>query len=136
MVLLFDVLMWLPRKARIACILRMPSRWIEDNFEVLPISFIDIFYQRTWSLEFLERVLLPEDSEMWDHISTWYTLPESFCERNIDWLNFHDLVYNQTMSHRFYLHHQEKFDWIAVIDRERMFQQFYENLKNNTNDEF
>ena len=135
MIMLADVLAWLPAKTRAQCVLRMPQRWIEENFETCGVSLVDIFYQRTSALDFLERVLCPEDNDMWDHISTWYTLTEAFCTRNVDWLNFHELVYSQTLSRKFYLQHADRFDWIPTLDREHMFQQFYENLpKNNADD--
>jgi hypothetical protein len=101
-----------PRKIK-ACVLEMPTTWIEQHIAELPIKFKDIFYQRTWSLDFLETQLRPEDVDMWDHISIWYSLTEEFCEANIEWLNFHDLYYSQgDLSAEFYKKHSARIDWI------------------------
>jgi hypothetical protein len=121
-----EVLAWLPERSRAECVLRMPQSWIERHFEELPIRIKDIFFQRTWSLKFLERVLPPEATDLWDHVSAWYDLTDSFCERNIDWLNFHDLVYSQNLSREFYISNADRIDWIAnPVDRRNLFERFY-----------
>lgn len=53
------------------------------------VSWKDIFYDTDtpWSLDFLERHLSYEDTEIWDYISSWYELPFDFCKRNIDHLD-------------------------------------------------
>jgi hypothetical protein len=120
------VLELLPEEARVKCVLRMSQRWIETHFEDLPVKIEDIFYQRTWSLDFVERVLRPEHTDLWDYVSVWYSLTDSFCDRNIDWLNFHELVYSQNLSREFYIRHAERIDWLPnPIDRHDLFEQFY-----------
>lgn len=117
---------WLPLKERIKCIRKMSQKWIEKNFDDLPIKFIDIFYDKTWSFEFLENNLKPEDVNMWDHISTWYQLTDSFCESNLEWLNFHELVYSQILSKKFYLDHLDRIDWItSTLDKENLYTELY-----------
>jgi hypothetical protein len=121
-----QVLELLPETSRVECVLRMSQRWIETHFEDLPIKIEDIFHQRTWSLDFIERTLGPEHTELWDYVSVWYTLTESFCQRNIDWLNFHELVYSQNLTREFYIKHADRIDWLPnPLDRTRLFEQFY-----------
>jgi hypothetical protein len=87
----------------------------------------DIFYLKTWSLDFLEQHLQPEHVEFWDHISTWYTLSESFCENNIAWLNFYELFYSQVLPKKFYIKHMDKIDWVSTkIDKKNIFKVLYE----------
>lgn len=123
---LINFLEWLPIKIRKKCIDRMSTRWIEDNIQDLPINIKDIFYIRTWSFDFIETNLEPEHTDMWDHVSTWYTLTDAFCERNIDWLNFYELVYSQCLSHNFYINHIHKIDWISSpLDKNKIFKLLY-----------
>lgn len=120
------VLEWFPENIKVACVLSRPQKWIENNFDRLPIKIEDIFHQRTWSLDFVQRVLLPEHTDMWDHVSTYYSLTVPFCDKNIDWLNFHDLVYNQSLGRNFYIRHKEKIDWLRnPVDKKNLFKQFY-----------
>ena len=120
------LLEYLPERSRAECVLKMSQRWIEENFEDLPVPIEDIFHQRTWSLDFLERVLRPEHVDLWDHVSVWYTLTDEFCERNIDWLNFHEIVYSQNLSREFYIKHADRIDWLPnPVDRTRLYEQLY-----------
>lgn len=97
---------------------------IEQSFDG---KIEDIFYDHTWSLEFIERVLRPEHTELWDYVSVYYELTDEFCDRNIDWLNFYELVYSQTLSREFYMQHAHRIDWLAnPVDREHLFNQIYE----------
>lgn len=117
---------WLPVKERAKCILHMPQRWTEEHFSELPIKIADIFYNKQWSLEFLETYLKPEDVDMWDHISTYYTLTDAFCERNIEWLNFYELVYSQVLSKQYYLRHVDRIDWTtSVLDKKNIYTELY-----------
>ena len=109
-----DFLEWLPLKDRIRCIDQLSQKFIEENFHDLPVTISDIFYIKTWSPDFLEHNLLPEHVEFWDHISTWYSLTETFCERNVEWLNFYELFYSQTLPKKFYLRHVDRIDWVPA----------------------
>jgi hypothetical protein len=122
-----SVLEWLPEKQRARCVRGMPRKWIEKNFACIAgVAFKDIFYEHTWSFDFLEQNLRPEDVDMWDHISTWYTLTDSFCERNVEWLNFHELVYSQALSRSFYLRHLDRVDWLPSIkDKKNLYRELY-----------
>lgn len=124
--LIAEVLELLPESTRVECVLHMSQRWIEKNFEYLPVRIEDIFYQRTWSLAFIERTLQPYHTDLWDYVSAWYTLTDQFCDRNIDWLNFYDLVYSQNLSRDFYIYYADRIDWLCdPVDRTRLFRQFY-----------
>lgn len=105
------VLDWYPAKTRKAILMKIPTKVLERIIPVLHIDFRMIFPQRTWSIEFLDRYLKPEWTDIWDHISIWYTLPKWFCEKHINWLNYHDLVHCQTLPKEFYNRHKCRVNW-------------------------
>lgn len=124
--LIKSILELLSENLKIDIICKMSTKWIEKNINELPIRFIDIFYQKKWSLEFLECILEPTDVEMWDYISIFYTLTQKFCENNIDWLNFHDLVHCQNLPTKFYIKHISRIDWIKDINEDNILEKIAE----------
>ena len=115
---------WLPQNTKIKVLSKMPTSWIEENFHRLNIQLKDIFYKKTWSLEFLTDILPKDETDLWDYISQFYTLDEEFCEKNIDFLNFHNLYEFQNLPRMFYFQHKTKIDWIPKtieITKENIF---------------
>lgn len=67
---------------------KLPSEDIEELYNTYPknnfkVSWRDVFYDHTFSLDFIEQHLSHEDVNFWKYVSTWYQLPISFCRRNI-----------------------------------------------------
>jgi hypothetical protein len=67
---------------------KLPAEDIEELYNTYPnndfsVSWKDVFYEHTFSLEFLEQNLSHDDYKFWKHVSTWYQLPLDFCQRNI-----------------------------------------------------
>jgi hypothetical protein len=67
---------------------KLPASDIEELYNTYPknnfeVSWKDVFYDHTFSLDFLEQHLCHEDVKFWKHVSTWYQLPLDFCQRNI-----------------------------------------------------
>jgi hypothetical protein len=121
-----SVLKWLPLKHRKRILEKMKKDDIENNFENWGLDINEIFYIKTWSLDFLDNVLQPDHVEFWDHISKWYDLTEEFCEKNIDWVNFYDVFYNQTLPKPFYLRHLEKIDWVSAdLNQDNLYDELY-----------
>ena len=117
----------LPVRLQKRVVEKLPTRFTEINFPRLMVPLETIFYIKTWSLDFLEQHMKPEQTELWDHISVWYVLTEEFCERNIDWLNFYELFYSQTLSKKFYTEHSDRIDWITTpIDKKNIYKRLYE----------
>ena len=67
---------------------KLPAEDIEELYNTYPentfqVSWKDVFYDHTFSLDFLEQNLSHTDTKFWKHVSTWYQLPLDFCRRNI-----------------------------------------------------
>lgn len=67
---------------------KLPTEDIEELYNTYPrhnfaLSWKDVFYEHTFSLDFLEQQLSHDDVKFWKHISAWYQLPLDFCQRNI-----------------------------------------------------
>lgn len=122
------IVAWFPQNVKTRLYNKMSKPWIERHFQDLCIDIESVFYKRTWSLDFIERTLRPEQTELWDHVSVWYTLNEQFCERNIEWLNFYELVYSQALNKDFYLRHLDKIDWIPKGDENILRRELYSKL--------
>lgn len=107
------VLEWYPVQIRKAVLLKLQTKTLERLMPVLPIDFRTIFTERTWSIQFLDTFLKPEWTDIWDHISILYELPETFCEKHINWLNYHSLVHCQHLSKKFYERHKRRVNWLV-----------------------
>jgi hypothetical protein len=83
---------------------KLPPEEIEEVFSSYPentfeFSWRDVFYEHTFSLEFLEQHLCHDDVKFWTYVSEWYPLTLDFCRRNILHLNIEALqLYQLTIS--------------------------------------
>ena len=103
---------WIPQRPKKKFLLKLRTKQIESYFLLFNVNFDDIFYERTWSEKFLQDNVKCHDNDKWDYLSARYELSPEFCQYNIDWLNFYDLVYLQTLPKEFYLRNIDKFNWL------------------------
>lgn len=117
---MFEIYKFLPYNIAVRCVLKHKQSAIENNF-YRSVNISDIFYERTWSLSFIERVLLPEHTVFWDHVSVWYEITPSFANRNIDNLNMYNLYKYQNLPKSFFRTHKDKINWVAPGARDAFF---------------
>ena len=115
-----NLIIWIPQSIKIKAVCKMPTSWIEHNFEKLNVSLKDIFHKKTnWTLEFLGTYLTSEETELWDYVSEFYTLDKHFCEKYIDYLNFHILFETQLLPNSFFFKYKDKMTWVPkhILDK-------------------
>ncbi len=115
---MFGVYRFLPRETAREAVCKYRQNVIEANLHLSGLTINDVFYERTWSYTFLERVLQPEHTKFWDHVSVWYDVSVAFATRNIDNLNLHSLYTYQNLPKSFFAKYASRVDWVAPGARE------------------